>query len=62
MGKVVVFLAVGFWALAAGSQGVAVQPLADWIFVPEYSLGGRAANHPGPRIPHPHGHHPLVEL
>ncbi len=37
-------------------------PVADWHFVPEYVLGGNAANHPGPRLPHPRGSHRLVEM
>ncbi len=40
----------------------ASEPVADWLFVPEYDLPGRAANHPGPREPHPRGEHPPVAI
>jgi hypothetical protein len=61
-----------FWKWAAGllwvslfvqpSHAWAQSPIADWIFVPDYRLPGKAANHPGPRIPNPEGVHPLVSL
>ncbi|XZE51637.1 metallophosphoesterase [Planctomycetaceae bacterium SH139] len=38
------------------------EPLRQWVFVPEYVLGERAGNQPGPRIPHPRGDFPLVEV
>lgn len=48
--------------LSSGVASAEDTPIADWVFVPEYQLGGRAENHPGPRIAHPVGDHPLVEL
>ena len=60
--------AVATLTLLAGFSGLSAPllaqdpPVADWVFVPEYQLGGQASNHPGPRIPHPRGAHPLVEL
>lgn len=47
--------------------GVAVtvnggEPIAQWLFVPEYTLGQQAANYPGPRTPMPRGDQPLVEI
>ncbi|MDA0817032.1 MAG: metallophosphoesterase [Planctomycetota bacterium] len=48
--------------VAMVSMAVADTPVADWVFVPDYQLGGQAANHPGPRVPNPRGEHPLVEL
>lgn len=38
------------------------EPIGDWTFVPEYTLGGQAANHPGPRHPHPKSQHRLIEM
>lgn len=37
-------------------------PVADWVFVPDYKLPGKAANQPGPRVEHPQGQHPLIGL
>lgn len=48
--------------LSAGVPCLADPPVGDWIFVPEYHLPGQGKNLPGPRIPHPQGQHPLVEL
>lgn len=38
------------------------EPIGDWTFVPNYTLGGQAANYPGPRLPHPESRHRLVEM
>ena len=38
------------------------EPIADWTFVPEYVLPGRAGNYPGPRLDPPRGQQPLVAL
>ena len=50
----VIFLAVGSIS--------AQQKVGDWVFVPEYRLPAKAANAIGPRVEHPQGQHPLIEL
>ena len=49
-------------SLSLTCLGTAQEPIADWTFLPEYELGGRAANYPGPRIPIPRGNPPLVDV
>ena len=36
--------------------------IADWVFVPDYQLPGKAGNSDWPRISQPVGDHPLVEM
>jgi hypothetical protein len=53
---------LGFLLVLVGAPLFAAQPIAGWVFVPEYVLEEQASNHPGPRIPHPGGSYPLVEV
>ena len=49
-------------SLGFANHAFSQEPIADWTFVPEYELPGRAGNHPGPRVRLPRGEHPLIEL
>ena len=43
-------------------QAFAQQVIGDWVFVPEYRLPGRAGASGGPRLDHPVGEPPVVEM
>lgn len=53
---------LGLLLLMVGSSALATEPVAEWVFVPEYVLDEQARNTPGPRIPHPRGDYPLVDV
>ena len=53
---------VGLMAFVCSSHVVGQAPIGDWTFVPDYRLGGKAANYPGPRVEIPRGEKPLVEM
>ncbi|MCA9130501.1 MAG: metallophosphoesterase [Planctomycetales bacterium] len=44
------------------SPSLSAEPIGDWTLVPDYRLGGQAANHPGPRLPHPTSQHSMLEM
>lgn len=51
------------WLVGLGwCPAVGQDPVADWTFVPDYRLPGKAANTVGPRIPNPQSMSPLIAL
>ena len=62
LGKFLCGLLLAVWFVLLPESAWAQRIVGDWHFVPEYVLPGRAQNWPGPRVDHPLGVLPLVEL